>query len=92
MISCKCSWQFGGCLLVTFPNHPGKSVLIQTTTDLLAFIDNCELLPPGHPATPSERLSAFAPDDVERCPAEYLDVATNDPNPFVGGLVKAING
>lgn len=70
MTRCKVETHAEVCLLVTFPDHPRKSLLLQGD-DRYCFGVNC-----GIPALGVEDTGDWT--DIENCPAEYLDVADID--------------
>lgn len=65
-IRCKCKWEiFGVALLVTFPNHPGLSLLLQGD-DIDEFKRHTDIMPLGDVAYATE------------CSDDYLRVSQHD--------------
>lgn len=63
MIRCTVKQNQMGHLTVTFDDHPGLSLYLQIDTDIAAFIDHCGATDDSDP------------EDITRCPDEYLGVA-----------------
>lgn len=73
LIPCKVERHAGVCLLITFPGHPGMSVLFQADSDQASFAYACGICASSWPLDPS--YVACEPTDITMCPDDYLEVA-----------------
>lgn len=76
IVPCKVERHAGVCLLITFPDHPGKSLLLQADIEQSSFACACGICESSWPLDQS--YVDCEPTDIVECPDDYLDIAEYD--------------
>lgn len=79
LIPCKVERHAGVCLLITFPNRPERSLLLQSDSDQASFANSCGICDSSNPLDQS--YVDCEPTDITQCPDDYLDIADIDEIP-----------